>query len=71
MDENNGTGHIIDYKSSEVKDQKTADEKTRKNLQLSIYALAYREIHGRLPDRVHLYFLESGIIGGAEPKERI
>ncbi|MFZ3090817.1 MAG: ATP-dependent DNA helicase [Nitrospirota bacterium] len=70
VDENNGTGHIIDYKSSEVKDQKTADEKTRKNLQLSIYALAYREIHGRLPDRVHLYFLESGIIGSAEPKEK-
>ncbi|MBI3353381.1 MAG: PD-(D/E)XK nuclease family protein, partial [Nitrospirae bacterium] len=70
VDENNGTGHIIDYKSSEVRDQKTADEKTRKNLQLSIYALAYREQCGRLPDNVHLYFLESGIIGSAEPKEK-
>lgn len=70
VDENNGAGHIIDYKSSEVKDQKTADDKTRKNLQLSIYAIAYQEMNGRFPEKVHLYFLESGIVGSAEPKEK-
>lgn len=70
IDEADGKCQIIDYKSSEVRDQKGADKKTKENLQLSIYALAYREMQGRLPDNVHLYFLESGIMGSAVLKEK-
>lgn len=58
---------IIDYKSSAVKGQKEADAKARESLQLGIYALAHGEIFGRLPTRVELHFLESGLIGTAVP----
>jgi len=60
---------IVDFKSSQVKDQKEADKKTKKSLQLSLYALAYKETQGILPKAVKLYFLESGLIGSAEKDE--
>ena len=60
---------VIDFKSSQVKDQKEADKKTKKSLQLSLYALAYKETQGILPKSVKLYFLESGIIGSAQKDE--
>jgi DNA helicase-2/ATP-dependent DNA helicase PcrA len=56
---------IIDYKSSEVRDLKEANKKTKDSLQLAIYAMAYRERFGRLPDEVELRFLESDIAGSA------
>ncbi len=56
---------IIDYKSSAVRDQKEADRKAGDSLQLTIYALAYHETHGVLPDAVELHFLESGLVGRA------
>ncbi|MFH1201308.1 MAG: ATP-dependent DNA helicase [Candidatus Omnitrophota bacterium] len=59
---------ILDFKSSDVSVQKDADKRTRESIQLDIYALAYKQVFGRLPDEVALYFLESGIIGRAEKK---
>lgn len=56
---------IIDFKSSDVREQRKADEEAKKSLQLSIYALAYQQIFNRIPDRVELHFLESGLIGSA------
>ncbi|MEK7748353.1 MAG: ATP-dependent DNA helicase [Nitrospirota bacterium] len=56
-------GVIIDYKTSEVSDQKEADKKARESEQLDLYAWAYLEKNGVLPKTVHLYFLDSGIIG--------
>jgi DNA helicase-2/ATP-dependent DNA helicase PcrA len=56
---------IVDYKSSEITDQKKADRATKENLQLSIYTLAYQAKTGRLPKEVQLHFLESGLIGRA------
>ncbi|MCI0526235.1 MAG: PD-(D/E)XK nuclease family protein, partial [Nitrospira sp.] len=56
---------IIDYKSSEVRDLKEANKKTKESLQLAIYAMAYRERFGRLPNEVELRFLESDIAGSA------
>ena len=53
---------IIDYKSSAVRDQKEADRRAKESLQLAIYALAYEEMHGQVPDAVQLYFLESGLM---------
>jgi DNA helicase-2/ATP-dependent DNA helicase PcrA len=65
LDEREGGVAIIDYKSSAVRDQKEAERKARESLQLAIYALAYREMHGRTPDAVELHFLESGLVGRA------
>ncbi len=69
VDERDGEVVIVDYKSSEVRDAKEANRKTKESLQLSIYALGYRERFGRLPDRVELQFLESGMVGSAVKDE--
>ena len=60
---------IVDYKSSDVTDQKKADQRARESLQLKIYALAQHEMTGRLPARVELRFLESGLVGRHKPTE--
>ena len=65
LDEVEGRVCISDYKSSTVRDQKEADKKAQESLQLSLYALAYERTHDRIPDTVHLHFLESGAIGTA------
>jgi ATP-dependent DNA helicase UvrD/PcrA len=67
IDERDGRVTIVDYKSSEVRGQKEADRRARESLQLKLYALAYGEAHGRLPDRVELRFVESGLTGGHGP----
>jgi DNA helicase-2/ATP-dependent DNA helicase PcrA len=54
---------IIDYKSSDVTDQKKADQRARESLQLRMYALAQRDMTGQPPARVELRFLESGLTG--------
>ena len=69
LDERDGQVTIIDYKSSAVHDQKEADRKARESLQLSIYALAYREMHGRIPESVELHFLEAELVGTAHRGE--
>jgi DNA helicase-2/ATP-dependent DNA helicase PcrA len=61
---------IIDYKSSDVTEQKAADRRARESLQLKIYALAQKEMTGALPARVELRFLESGLAGGYAPTDR-
>ena len=60
---------VIDYKSSDVTEQKAADRRARESLQLKMYALAQKEMTGRLPARVELRFLESGLTGGHTPTE--
>ena len=69
VDERDGRVTIIDYKSSAVRDQKGADRKAKESLQLAIYALAYDQMHGRIPDAVELHFLESGLVGSARKTE--
>jgi DNA helicase-2/ATP-dependent DNA helicase PcrA len=61
---------ITDYKSSDVRDPAQARQRARESLQLTIYALGYQALTGRLPDAVQLYFLESGLVGRAEVDER-
>ena len=56
---------IIDYKSSDIRDQAQADRRARESLQMAIYALAWHAIHGRLPTRVELRFLETEVTGKA------
>jgi len=65
VDIHNGKVCIVDFKSSNVQEQKEADKKTKKSLQLAIYALAYQKIFGKLPEQVKLHFLESGLVGVA------
>jgi DNA helicase-2/ATP-dependent DNA helicase PcrA len=60
---------MMDFKTSEVKTPKEADKRARESLQLSLYALAYKNIFGTIPKRAELYFLESGIIGSAQIQE--
>ncbi len=67
IDERDGQVTIVDYKSSEVREQKDADRRARESLQLKLYALAYAEARGRLPDRVELRFVESGLAGCHAP----
>jgi ATP-dependent DNA helicase UvrD/PcrA len=60
---------IIDYKTSEVTKQKDADRRVAESLQLKLYALAWREMTGRLPQRVELRFIESHVTGRHAPTD--
>lgn len=61
---------ITDYKSSDVRDVAIARKRARDSLQLTIYAMGYQALTGRLPDAVQLHFLETGIVGRAEVDDR-
>jgi DNA helicase-2/ATP-dependent DNA helicase PcrA len=61
---------ITDYKSSDVRDPVKARERAKGSLQLSIYAMGYEAMTGRLPDAVALHFLESGLVGTAPVDRR-
>jgi DNA helicase-2/ATP-dependent DNA helicase PcrA len=67
VDEADEGAVIVDYKSSDVRELERAEERAAESLQLQIYALAWREMLGRLPARVELRFLESGVTGGHTP----
>jgi ATP-dependent DNA helicase UvrD/PcrA len=69
VDETDEGSVIIDYKSSDVREVERAEERAEDSLQLQIYSLAWREMFGRLPARVELRFLESGVVGGHLPTD--
>jgi DNA helicase-2/ATP-dependent DNA helicase PcrA len=58
---------VTDYKSTDVRDQRRADERARGSLQLLMYALAWEAESGQLPDRLELHFLEGGVVGRTTP----
>jgi DNA helicase-2/ATP-dependent DNA helicase PcrA len=60
---------VVDYKSSDVRDQRKANEKARDSLQLHTYALAHEQRTGQLPAEMQLHFLESGLVGRVAPQE--
>jgi DNA helicase-2/ATP-dependent DNA helicase PcrA len=60
---------IVDYKTSEVTRQKDADRRVAESLQLKTYALAWREMTGRLPQGVELRFIESNVVGRHTPTD--
>ncbi len=62
----NGTV-IVDYKSSNVTDQRKADERARNSMQLQVYALAQEAASGKLPTELQLHFLDSGVVGRTQP----
>ena len=61
---------ITDYKSSDVRDPAKVRQRAKESLQLSIYAMGYEAMTGRLPDAVALNFLESGLTGTAPVDRR-
>jgi len=62
-----GSVAIVDFKTGDVRDAKTAEKRAQESLQLDIYALAHLKTRGRLPERVELRFLESGLFAGRRP----
>lgn len=61
---------IIDYKSSENIDQDRANAQAKESTQLALYALYYFKKHRIIPQKVALYFLETGIIGSHFPTQK-
>jgi len=58
---------IVDFKTGDVREAKAAEKRARESLQLDLYALAHLRTKGRLPDRVELRFLETGLAAGKRP----
>lgn len=71
VDNRNGEIVIVDFKSSEVFQQEEADRRTGESLQLGIYALAYYNVYHKIPDKVELHFLGSGLIGQMKVTEKM
>jgi ATP-dependent exoDNAse (exonuclease V) beta subunit len=55
--------HIVDFKTSDVRDVESAVKKAKASLQLKLYALCYRESFGEMPVGCELNFLGSGVVG--------
>lgn len=70
VDKRDGKVFIIDFKSSDVRTEEDALKRAKSNLQLSIYALAWKHMFSKIPDRVELHFLDSGLIGSVEKKPK-
>ncbi len=68
VDIRGGEAVIIDFKSTDVRTQQDADRRARDSEQLAIYTLAYKEVFGRLPDRVELHFLGREVVVGRARK---
>jgi ATP-dependent DNA helicase UvrD/PcrA len=71
VDVRGGEVVIIDFKSTDVRTSQDADRRARDSEQLAIYALAYREVFGRLPDRVELHFLGREVVVGRAHKDEV
>ncbi len=65
--ERDGQVAIVDFKTGDVRDAAAAEKRAKESLQLDVYALAHLKTKGRLPDRVELRFLESGLAAGRRP----
>ena len=63
VDEGPTGTRITDYKTSELEEEESADQKARENLQLSIYALAHRELKRVRPAKLDLRYVLSGATG--------
>ncbi|MFC1698818.1 ATP-dependent helicase [Candidatus Omnitrophota bacterium] len=71
VDEDARGAAIVDFKTSDtVTKQEQADKRVKSSLQLSIYALAYQAIKGRLPQRVEFHFVDTNLIGACTRTEK-
>ena len=68
IDERDGGIVVVDFKTRDVDEEKSAMQLTMESLdggQLGLYALAYHETRKVLPARVELHFVDSGVVGSA------
>jgi DNA helicase-2/ATP-dependent DNA helicase PcrA len=68
IDERDGGVVVVDFKTSDVDEDQSAMQRTIESLdrgQLGLYALAYHETRGVMPERVELQFVDSGASGSA------
>ena len=61
---------IVDFKASDVKDQKEADRRTAASLQMDLYALAFARTQPGPLLETRLHFLESDVVGRAAKGEK-
>jgi DNA helicase-2/ATP-dependent DNA helicase PcrA len=66
IDSLEGEAVIVDFKATQVKDQKEANKRARESLQMDLYALSFAKTQALPLKETQLYFLESNIIGHAE-----
>ncbi len=72
VDQGQNGAVIIDYKTSDVEEERAADRRAKESLQLAIYALAYERTFGQPPREVQLRFLTPAVvIGRAQPSEKM
>lgn len=71
VDEDSGGVKIIDFKTTSARTKKEVDKAAIDSLQLKIYALAYSKNYKKIPKFVGIYDLETGIVGGYEPTEKV
>ncbi|HEV8129572.1 MAG TPA: ATP-dependent DNA helicase [Candidatus Eisenbacteria bacterium] len=53
---------LVDYKTAETDGDDKSKQREKNEQQLMVYALAYRELNGRLPDQVEVRYILSGAI---------
>jgi DNA helicase-2/ATP-dependent DNA helicase PcrA len=70
IDIRKGEAVIIDFKATEVKDQKEADKRTAESLQMDLYALSFCRTQDTPLRETRLHFLESDLIGRAKKGEK-
>lgn len=71
IEERDDGPYIIDFKTSDVRDEKKAERKARESLQLKLYALSYWKSFGELPAGCELHFVDSGVVGSAAFDEKV
>jgi DNA helicase-2/ATP-dependent DNA helicase PcrA len=69
IDIRDGGAVIIDFKATEVRDQKEADKRAAESLQLDLYALSFIKTQPEPLLETRLHFLESDIVGRAAKGE--
>ena len=60
---------IMDFRTSDVRDKRSASRKARSSIKNQVALIAYRKINGKDPQRLDSYFLKPGITGTLKPSE--
>ena len=70
IDIREGEAVIIDFKATEVKNQKEADKRVADSLQMDLYALSFCKTQDMPLRETQLHFLESDLVGRARKGEK-
>lgn len=73
IDEIDGKIIIVDYKTSDVRDEEKAETKIKSQdiqRQLKLYCLAYEKMFGKIPEEAGLYFFKSSMLVTKTFKEK-